>query len=51
MVFLNQKKQNLSIKLDESEPLKVECEAFINSIKNKTEPITNGIEGINVLKV
>ena len=45
------KAEFISIKLDESEPLKVECEAFINSIKNKTEPITNGIEGINVLKV
>ena len=40
-----------SIKLCENEPLKVECETFINSIKNKKEPITNGKEGINVLKV
>ena len=40
-----------SIKLDENEPLKVECETFINSIKNKSEPLTNGTEGTNVLKV
>lgn len=45
------KAEFVSIKLDENEPLKVECETFINSIKNKNEPITNGKEGINVLKV
>ena len=52
MVFLiHQKAEFKSIKLDENEPLKVECETFINSIKNKNEPITDGKEGINVLKV
>ena len=46
-----QKAEFKSIKLDENEPLKVECDTFINSIKNKNEPITDGKEGINVLKV
>ena len=46
-----QKAEFKSIELDENEPLKVECDTFINSIKNKNEPITDGKEGINVLKV
>ena len=46
-----QKAEFKSIKLDENEPLKVECDTFINSIRNKNEPITDGKEGINVLKV
>ena len=47
----HEKAEFKSIKLDQNEPLKVECETFINSIKNKTEPTTNGTEGLNVLKV
>ena len=41
MVFSSQKAEFKSIKLDENEPLKVECDTFINSIRNKNEPITD----------
>ena len=37
--------------IDEEEPLRSECTYFINSIKNRKDPYTNGTEGLNVLKV
>jgi len=39
------------IELDEQEPLRVECEQFLNSIKTRVAPITDGAEGIRVLEV
>ena len=39
------------IPLTPKEPLKAECQHFINSIKNSTKPVTDGNEGVNVLKV
>jgi len=34
-----------------AEPLKIECEHFLDCIKNKKQPLTNGEEGLRVLKV
>ncbi|RJP80689.1 MAG: oxidoreductase [Desulfobacteraceae bacterium] len=39
------------IELPESEPLKLECEHFLQSILLKFRPITDGEEGLRVLKV
>ena len=33
------------------EPLKSECQAFLNSIQTREAPLTNGLSGLNVLKV
>ena len=45
------KKDGLAINLDEAEPLKNECQHFIQSVTNNTAPRTNGDEGLRVLKV
>jgi len=34
-----------------AEPLKVECEQFLNSIENGTESEANGLEGLKVVQV
>lgn len=39
------------IPIDATEPLRAECEHFLQCIDNRAEPITNGQEGIRVLKV
>ncbi|WP_342665380.1 Gfo/Idh/MocA family oxidoreductase [Maridesulfovibrio bastinii] len=39
------------VDIEEKEPLRSECAQFIDSIKTRKEPYTNGIEGLNVLKV
>ena len=39
------------IELPEAEPLKNECQHFIDSVTQKTSPRTNGEEGLRVLKV
>tara|TARA_B100001142_G_scaffold224734_1_gene222870 strand:+ start:197 stop:1201 length:1005 start_codon:yes stop_codon:yes gene_type:complete len=45
-------KENLDyISVPEAEPLKEECKHFINLINGNASPITNGEEGIRVLKV
>ena len=50
--YHNRKKQNLKkILLTPKEPLKAECQHFLDSIKNSTKPLTDGLEGVNVLKV
>ena len=46
-----QKAEFEKIPLTPKEPLKVECQHFLDSIKNSTKPLTDGLEGINVLKV
>ena len=37
--------------IPESEPLKLECEHFLNCIETGCEPITSGEEGLRVLKI
>jgi predicted dehydrogenase len=39
------------LEIPQSEPLKNECKHFLNVIKNKIAPLTDGNEGLNVLKV
>lgn len=39
------------INVEESEPLKNECQHFIDTIKSSSKPITDGEEGLSVLKV
>jgi len=39
------------ITVSQSEPLKQECEHFIDCIRSGQKPITDGIEGLKVLKV
>lgn len=39
------------IKVSKQEPLKLELENFIDSIKNDKEPLVNGVEGLNVLRI
>lgn len=46
-----QKAEFQKIKLDSFEPLKAECQHFLDCIKDNREPNTNGLEGLNVLKV
>ncbi len=38
-------------RIDMVEPLKVECQHFIDSIKNNTRPVTDGKNGLQVLRV
>ena len=45
------KKEGIAINLDEAEPLKNECQHFIDSITNNNVPRTDGNEGLRVLKV
>ncbi|CAK8718576.1 MAG: UDP-2-acetamido-3-amino-2,3-dideoxy-glucuronate N-acetyltransferase [Candidatus Electronema aureum] len=39
------------ITLEESEPLRAECQAFVDAIASRKPPYTDGKEGLNVLKV
>lgn len=39
------------VQLEQSEPLKNECQHFLDSITENSEPRTNGAEGLRVLKV
>lgn len=39
------------IALDEAEPLKIECNHFISSFSNGNRPLTDGAEGLRVLRV
>lgn len=45
------KAQGELIELPETEPLKTECQHFINSIQSRTPAKTDGQEGVNVLSV
>ena len=48
----NLKKDNLEfIKIIEDEPLKNECQHFIDVVENNVKPFTNVFEGLKVLKV
>lgn len=46
-----QKKEFKVVALKVQEPLKAECEHFLDSIKNGNTPLTDGQEGLSVLKV
>jgi UDP-2-acetamido-3-amino-2,3-dideoxy-glucuronate N-acetyltransferase len=37
--------------LDDSEPLRVECQHFLDCIESRTSPVSNGAEGLRVLRV
>lgn len=39
------------VALEESEPLRAECQAFLDAITSRKPPYTDGKEGLNVLKV
>lgn len=41
----------ISPKIESGEPLKMECQHFINCIKTRRPPLTDGINGLNVVKV
>jgi predicted dehydrogenase len=50
--FLTLRQGDIHIpKIDMVEPLKVECQNFIDSIKNKTTPAADGRNGLQVLRV
>ena len=40
-----------SPELDTTEPLKLECQHFLDSINNKTKPVSDGQNGLDVTKV
>jgi UDP-2-acetamido-3-amino-2,3-dideoxy-glucuronate N-acetyltransferase len=37
--------------LDDSEPLRAECQHFLDCIESRTAPVSNGAEGLRVLRV
>jgi UDP-2-acetamido-3-amino-2,3-dideoxy-glucuronate N-acetyltransferase len=39
------------VALDSGEPLKAECQAFVDSISSRKPPVTDGAEGLRVLQV
>ncbi len=39
------------IKVKKEEPLKLELENFIDAVKNDKEPLVNGVEGLNALRI
>jgi predicted dehydrogenase/acetyltransferase-like isoleucine patch superfamily enzyme len=45
------KKEAKQVALEESEPLRAECEHFINCIRERKKPVTDALEGIEVLKI
>src|SRR3989338_115098 len=50
--FLTVREGDINIpKIDMVEPLKLECQHFIDSIKNNTRPLSDGENGLEVLKV
>ena len=50
--LINLKRSNFKyFKIIEEEPLKIECKHFIDVVKNNKCPITDGKEGLNVLKI
>jgi UDP-2-acetamido-3-amino-2,3-dideoxy-glucuronate N-acetyltransferase len=39
------------VEFDNTEPLKLECQHFLDCIKNRTQPRTHGLSGLAVLHV
>jgi UDP-2-acetamido-3-amino-2,3-dideoxy-glucuronate N-acetyltransferase len=48
-----QKAESIAIDINDiwDEPLKLECQAFLNAIETGDEPVTSGAEGLRVLKI
>ncbi len=46
-----EKMPGVSVVLKEQEPLQIECSHFINCVKTRAVPLTDGQEGLNVLRV
>jgi UDP-2-acetamido-3-amino-2,3-dideoxy-glucuronate N-acetyltransferase len=40
-----------NVRLDDREPLRAECEHFLSCVESRTSPVTNGAEGLRVLRV
>jgi len=50
--LINLKNSNVQyIKITEEEPLKNECQHFIDVVEKDIQPLTDGVEGLRVLKV
>ena len=50
--WINLKNSNVQyIKITEEEPLKNECQHFIDVVEKDIQPLTDGVEGLRVLKV
>ncbi len=45
------KEEGEKIHLEEAEPLKMECQHFLDCMESGREPITNGYEGMQVVKI
>ncbi len=39
------------VEYSEEEPLRIECQAFLDAVANRTQPLTDGRSGLSVLKV
>ena len=39
------------VELEEGEPLKLECQHFLDCVRTRTTPRTDGVEGLRVLRV
>jgi predicted dehydrogenase len=39
------------IKFDAAEPLRRECQAFLDAMESRTPPLTDGLSGLRVLRV
>jgi UDP-2-acetamido-3-amino-2,3-dideoxy-glucuronate N-acetyltransferase len=39
------------VELEEREPLRAECQHFLECVENRTSPVTDGTEGLRVLRV
>ena len=50
MPILN-KADAVPVAVTEGEPLKMECQHFIDCVQNRTQPRTDGAEGLRVLDV
>ena len=40
-----------NVGLDDSEPLRAECQHFLDCVESRTSPVSNGAEGLRVLRV
>jgi UDP-2-acetamido-3-amino-2,3-dideoxy-glucuronate N-acetyltransferase len=45
------KKEAIKIEVENEEPLRKECEHFVSCIETRNEPLTDGNEGIDVLRI
>jgi UDP-2-acetamido-3-amino-2,3-dideoxy-glucuronate N-acetyltransferase len=40
-----------NVEVDQQEPLRLECQQFLDSIQTRVPPLTDGVEGVRVLEV